>query len=97
MNNVTGVNIHRDTLDDGRVRYSVWSEDSSDSLNNPGMEMGVDPRSLLPKCLKTFDTEQEAIDYARKHNIDTTIVECRFSTNAGKMTGAHFNCSIPNR
>ena len=39
LNNAAGGNIHRDTLDDERVFYSVWSDDRSHLLEGPGMDI----------------------------------------------------------
>lgn len=91
LGNVTGGNIHKETLDDGRVFYSVWSDDKSHLLSQPGMD--VLPASLLPRLLKVFDTEKDAVEYARDHGIDTTIKDYRVSTSASNIKGIKLNNS----
>lgn len=91
LNNVAGGNIHKETLPDKSVRWSVYSDDKSYLLNKPGMD--VDPMSLLPEFLASFDTEQKAIDYARDHGIDTTIKDYRVSTSASNIKGIKLNNS----
>ena len=91
FNNVTGGNIHKETLPDKSVRWSVYSDDRSDLLHKPGMD--VNPMSLLPEFLAAFDTEQKAIDYARDHGIDTTIKDYRVSTSESGLSDIHPNNS----
>ena len=78
LNNAAGGNIHRETLGDGRVLYSVWGDDRRHLLD--GLGMGVHPDALLPKLRASFDTEKDAVEYARDHGIDTTIKDYRIST-----------------